>query len=74
MDRRRRYADQLARQAEKHGATHSTTKSGAIRVRTETGKVIVLHLTPGDNRHWKNLRAKWERHGLTWPWKTDVPG
>lgn len=65
-----RYNEALARQAEKQGATVTIKRDGAYRVRTASGKVIVLHRTPGDNRHWKNLRSKWERSGLTWPFNS----
>ncbi len=69
-DRRARYSEALVRQAEKQGATVTMTKAGAYRVRTTSGKVIVLHRTPGDSRHWKNLRSKWEGHGLIWPFNS----
>lgn len=73
MDRRTRHLEALVKQAEKQGATVTRNRAGGYRVRIEGGKVITLHGTPGDNRHWKNLRTKWVRHGLDWPWSTDAP-
>ncbi len=68
-----RYLDILARQAEQQGAKVVKKPKGGYRITPPDGQMISLHQTPGDNRHWKNLRVKWVRRGLEWPWKTDAP-